>query len=70
VTIALVLSSTTSGSPLVIGTTDRPRAVPSNSASAMAQALKCSPTKGFYARTFVDRRSADLAFFARTGGRW
>jgi len=70
VTIALVLSSTTSGSPLVIGTTDRPRAVPSNPARAIAQALKCSPTKGFCARTFVDRRSADLAFFARTGGRW
>ena len=55
VTIALVLSSTTSGSPLEIGTKpERPRTVPKNPAKAITQALKCNATKGYYALTFDD----------------
>jgi peptidoglycan/xylan/chitin deacetylase (PgdA/CDA1 family) len=54
VTIALVLSTTAGGSPLTLGKANRPRARAENPAKAVAQALKCAPTKGYYALTFDD----------------
>ena len=54
VTIAFMLSATTGGSPLVLGTPNRARTVHKNPARAITQALKCAPTKGYYALTFDD----------------
>jgi peptidoglycan/xylan/chitin deacetylase (PgdA/CDA1 family) len=53
-TVTMLLSATTGGSPLVLGKTARTRTVPTNPAKAITQALKCAPKKGYYALTFDD----------------
>jgi peptidoglycan/xylan/chitin deacetylase (PgdA/CDA1 family) len=54
VTAALLLSAAGDGSPLAFGAPTRVRPARENSAEAIKESVKCSPTKGYYALTFDD----------------
>src|SRR5215213_3983094 len=54
VTVALLLAATAGGSPLTLGAPTRVPPARANPSRAIAESVKCSPTKGYYALTFDD----------------